>query len=75
MQALPCAAAGTRANNSGAKRALVHQHGAWGSPVRLRASIAQRLSAPQSGQRVGSTEGMEDAVMGAGMARCVRFGV
>lgn len=55
MQARPCAAVGTRASNSGAKRTVVHQQGGWGAPVARARSLAQPLGWPHSGQRQGST--------------------
>ena len=57
MHAWPRAAGGTRASSSALKVALRHQHGGWAWPVSRSISMAQRLSAPQSGQRVGSRVG------------------
>lgn len=56
MQALRCAAAGTRASSSGAKRAVVHQQGVRSAPLPAHTlSLAQALGWPHSGQRQGST--------------------
>jgi len=66
MQALPCAAGGTRASSAGAKLTVVHQHGARAAPVLARAiSFAQALGWPHSGQRQGSTGGRGAFMMGA----------
>jgi len=57
-QAMPCAAAGTSASDSGAIVASKHQQcAAFGS-----AAIAQAFASPQSGQRLGSTDAPTSAM-------------
>lgn len=56
MQALPRAAGGICARAAGSMAASMHQHAAWGMPVAFSISIAQRLSPPHRGQRLGSME-------------------
>jgi hypothetical protein len=57
MHANPRAASGTRSLRASSKRAVIHQHGSWATPVSRSISIAHAFAVPQSGQRVGSMVG------------------
>lgn len=69
MQALPADSADTDRSSSALKVAPTHQHGPCFWPVSRSISIAQRLSWPHNGQRVGSMSGL-GVVMGVRVLLC-----
>lgn len=66
MQALPCACAGSRDNNSALNVCDTHQHGPCFWPVVRSISMAQRLSPSHRGQQEGSGDGTCRFISGIG---------